>query len=293
MLNEHSSNTTTTNSSINVWSLGSYNEFAIFILPVSAHLVRLSNISSGDRVLDVACGTGNTAITAKRMVPGIKVTGIDFTPELLAQAKEQATIADVEDIEWKEANVESLPFEDKIFDVVLSSFGHMFAPHPLVAIKEMIRVTKPGGCIAFSTWAFELVYGKLFKAMSKHMPVNTTNSIYSSSNQSEQQQQQQPSPMQWGNPDSIQKLVVDGGSSDVSIEDIHFERRVVKIPVLSPNHYWARTSTKSGSVIQAIQAIKEPSKIEALKKDVLEAIFPYYTDNELRLDYLITVATKL
>ena len=99
--------------------------------------------------------------------------------------------------------------------------------------------------------------------------------------------------MQWGNPDSIQKLVVDGGSSDVSIEDIHFERRVVKIPVLSPNHYWARTSTKSGSVIQAIQAIKEPSKIEALKKDVLEAIFPYYTDNELMLDYLITVATKL
>jgi len=274
LLNEHSSNTTTTNSSINVWSLGSYNEFAIFILPVSAHLVRLSNISSGDRVLEVACGTGNTAITAKRMIPGIKVTGIDFTPELLAQAKEQATIADVEDIEWKEANVESLPFEDKIFDVVLSSFGHMFAPHPLVAIKEMIRVTKPGGCIAFSTWAFELVYGKLFKAMSKHMPVNTTNSIYSSSNQSEQQQQQQPSPMQWGNPDSIQKLVVDGGSSDVSIEDIHFERRVVKIPVLSPNHYWARTSTKSGSVIQAIQAIKEPSKIEALKKDVLEAIFP-------------------
>ena len=293
MLNEHSSNTTTTNSSNNVWSLGSYNEFAIFILPVSAHLVRLSNISSGDRVLDVACGTGNTAITAKRMIPGIKVTGIDFTPELLAQAKEQATIADVEDIEWKEANVESLPFEDKIFDVVLSSFGHMFAPHPLVAIKEMIRVTKPGGCIAFSTWAFELVYGKLFKTMSKHLPANTANSLYSSNNQSEQQQQQQPSPMQWGNPDSIQKLVVDGGSSDVSIEDIHFERRVVKIPVLSPNHYWARTSTKSGSVIQAIQAIKEPSKIEALKKDVLEAIFPYYTDNELRLDYLITVATKL
>jgi ubiquinone/menaquinone biosynthesis C-methylase UbiE len=183
LLNEHSSNTTTTNNSNNVWSLGSYNEFAIFILPVSAHLVRLSNISSGDRVLDVAYGTGNTAITAKRMIPGIKVTGIDFTPELLAQAKEQATIADVEDIEWKEANVESLPFEDKIFDVVLSSFGHMFAPHPLVAIKEMIRVTKPGGCIAFSTWAFELVYGKLFNAMSKYMPVNTANSIYSHNNQ--------------------------------------------------------------------------------------------------------------
>ena len=274
MLNEHNSNTTTTNISNNVWSLGSYNEFAIFILPVSAHLVRLSNISSGDRVLEVACDTGNTAITAKEMVRGIKVTGIDFTPELLAQAKEQATIADVEDIEWKEANVESLPFEDKIFDVVLSKLGHMFALHPLVVIKEMIRVTKPGGCIAFSTWAFELVYGKLFNTMSKHLPANTTNSIYSSSNQSEQQQQQQPSPMQWGNPETIQKLVVDGGSSDVSIEDIHFERRVVKIPVLSPNHYWARTSTKSGSVIQVIQAIKEPSKVEVFEKRCARGYIP-------------------
>ena len=70
--------------------------------------MKLSNISSGDSVLDVACGTGNTAITAKTNGTGIKVTGIDITPELLAQAKEQATIADVEDIEWKEANVESL-----------------------------------------------------------------------------------------------------------------------------------------------------------------------------------------
>ncbi|MGN6623080.1 MAG: class I SAM-dependent methyltransferase [Candidatus Nitrosocosmicus sp.] len=137
-MNEHSSNTTattTSNSSNTVWSLGSYNEFAIFILPVSAHLVKLCNISSGDCVLDVACGTGNTAITAKKMIPGIKVTGIDFTPELLTQAKEQASIADVGDIEWREANVENLPFEDEIFDDVLSSFGHMFAPNPKIAIK--------------------------------------------------------------------------------------------------------------------------------------------------------------
>jgi ubiquinone/menaquinone biosynthesis C-methylase UbiE len=283
-------NSSSVKKSNNVWALGAYNEFAIFILPVSAHLVRLGNISAGYNVLDIACGTGNTAITAKRMVQDIKVTGIDFTPELLTQAKEQASIADVGDIEWKEAHVEDVPFENDIFDVVLSSFGHMFAPHPQVAIKEMIRVTKPGGCIAFSTWPSELVNGKLFKAMAKNMPANTENSIYSS-NQSEQHQQMLPSPMQWGNPEIIQKLLVDE-SSDITIEDIHFERGVVKIPVLSPNHYWARTSTKSGPVIQAIQTIKDLSKIEDLKKDVLEAISPYYKDNELKLDYLITIATK-
>lgn len=278
----------------NVWALGSYNEFAIFILPVSAHLVKLCNISSGDRVLDVACGTGNTAITAIRMVPSIRVTGIDFTPDLLAQAKEQASVAEAgNNIEWNEANVEDLPFEDRVFDVVLSSFGHMFAPHPQAAIKEMIRVAKPGGCIAFSTWPFELVNGKLFKAMAKHIPTTTiTNSIYSN-NQLEQQQQphyQMPSPMLWGNPEIIQSLLL--GEGNGAVGEIHFERGFVKIPVLSPNHYWKTISTKSGPVIQAIQTIKDPSKIEALKKDVLEAISPYYKDNELKLDYLITKATK-
>ena len=83
----HNNNSSSVDNSNNVWSLGSYNEFALFILPVSAHLVRLCNISSSYRVLDVVCGTGNTAINARRMVSDIKVTGIDFTSQFLAQAK--------------------------------------------------------------------------------------------------------------------------------------------------------------------------------------------------------------
>jgi ubiquinone/menaquinone biosynthesis C-methylase UbiE len=130
------------------------------------------------------CRKWNIAITARRIIRNSKVTSIDFTAEILSQAKEQASIADVGDIEWREANVEDLPFEDEIFDVVLSSFGHMFAPHPEVDIKEIIRVTKRGGCIAFSTWPFGLVNGKLFKAMATHLPANTVNSIYPSNNQS-------------------------------------------------------------------------------------------------------------
>jgi ubiquinone/menaquinone biosynthesis C-methylase UbiE len=122
----------------------------------------------------------------------------------------------------------------------------MFAPsHPQVSIKEMIRVTKPGGCIAFSTWPFDLINGKLFKVMAKHLPANT-NSIYSH-NQIEQQQTP-PSPMQLRNPEIIQRLLVDGCSNG-TIKDIPFEREVVKIPILSPNHYWKMMSTKSGPMI--------------------------------------------
>ncbi|MER5174857.1 MAG: methyltransferase domain-containing protein [Candidatus Nitrosocosmicus sp.] len=266
-----------TNKPKNVWSLGSYSEFARFALPVSAHLVRLCNISSpDDRVLDVACGTGNTAITA-RLITGAKVAGVDFTPELLALAKEEAFLADVQDIEWKEGNVEDLPYEDESFDVVLSSFGHMFAPHPEVAIKEMLRVTKIGGRIVFSTWPSELINGKLFEAMAKHIPSSPDNST------------PPPSPMQWGIPEVIQKRL--GGSSD-NIKDIHFERGVIGIPILSPNHYWKMASTKMGPIINAIQTLKEPQKVESLRNDILKAIGPYIHDNVLRLDYLITRAIK-
>ena len=82
-----------------MYGLWAYSEFAIFILPISAHLVRISNISAGDHVLDVAYGTGNTVINAKRMISDIKVTGVDFIPDLLAQAKEQSILAEVDYIE--------------------------------------------------------------------------------------------------------------------------------------------------------------------------------------------------
>jgi SAM-dependent methyltransferase len=272
----------TTNKYTNKWALGSYNEIALFLLPVSAHLVRLCNISYTDNVLDVACGTGNTAITAKRLA-NAKVVGVDFTPELLAQAKEQASLAEVEDIEWKEGNVEDLPFEDESFDVVLSSFGHMFSPHPEVAIKEMLRVTKgDGGRIAFATWPAELANGRLFAAIAKHV------SYPSVDNEIHPPPPPPPSPILWGIPEVIQKRLGNG-----KVKHIHFERGAINKPIVSPNHWWKMSSTTAGSLIHTIQILNEPQKIELLRQDVLEAITPYIKDNVLRLDYLVTVSIKI
>ena len=110
---------TTTTKYNTQWSLGSHNEIAVHLLPVSAHPVKICNISSADHVLDVKCGTENTAITARCLIGAKKVTGIDIISDLLVQAREQATIAEVNDTDWKEADVENLPFGDEIFDDVL------------------------------------------------------------------------------------------------------------------------------------------------------------------------------
>ncbi|MGQ0534567.1 MAG: class I SAM-dependent methyltransferase, partial [Methanobacteriota archaeon] len=128
-----------------------------FTTPPAARLVRFARVKSGQRVLDVGCGTGVVAITARRA--GAKVVGLDLTPELLARAKEHSGVAGFEDITWREGDAEELPFSDGEFDVVLSQFGHMFAPRPEVAVKEMLRVLRPGGTLAFATWPPELFTG--------------------------------------------------------------------------------------------------------------------------------------
>ena len=258
------------------WALGDYRSIGKVISPVSAKLVRLVNVKPVDSVLDVACGFGNTAITARRA--GAKVTGIDITPELLAQAKEEESIAKVSGIDWREGNAENLPFEDESFDIVLSTFGHMFALNQKATAKEMQRVLKKGGRIGFATWSPELAWGRMYATISK----------YVSTVQNNQSLPLPLSPMQWGIPSNIQELLYD-------VKDIFFERDTIEYPVLSPNHYWQEMTTKSGSMIQLIRALEKENKmekIESIRQDYLKTLEPYIHDNIVRLGYLLTIATK-
>ena len=256
------------------WALGSYGDIATSELPpLSAHLIRAANIQRYDKVLDVACGTGVTTITAARKVD-ITVTGLDITPQLLIKADEEAKFAGIKNITWKEGDAENLSFPDNSFDLVLSSFGHMFAPRPEAVSQELVRVTKVGGRIAFATWPAELVVGKMFKVMAKYAPSSPNDAF--------------PSPIQWGIPEIIEKRLGN------MVKNIHFERGVLNIPLLSPNHYWQTLSTKFGPIMDVIQTISTESKrIDSLRKDFIDSIIPFIHENVLKLDYLITVATKI
>ena len=123
-------------------------------------VVERARVEPGMSVLDVACGAGNATIPAARA--GARVIGVDPSGDLLAMAREAAADAMVE-IDYVEASVEELPFDDGAFDRVLSAFGHMFAPDHERTAEEMRRVCRPGGAIAVACWTPDGAVGRLLE----------------------------------------------------------------------------------------------------------------------------------
>jgi ubiquinone/menaquinone biosynthesis C-methylase UbiE len=150
-----------------VWGAGDFADLSQHIADVGERLVGRAGIASGDRVLDVACGTGNASFPAAQA--GARVTGLDLVPDLLEAGRRKAAATGIE-IEWVEGDAENLPFEDSSFDVVLSTFGHMFAPRHRRAADEMLRVCREGGTIATCTWLPEGVAGRIFAASAAYAP---------------------------------------------------------------------------------------------------------------------------
>ena len=138
------------------------------VVPVLTHpFCEAADLRAGQRVLDVATGSGNTAIAAARRF--CEVTGVDYVPALLARAHERAAVEGLA-IDFREGDAEALPFPDASFDVILSTFGSMFAPDQARTARELLRVCRPGGTIALANWTPEGLTGELFRAMGQYLP---------------------------------------------------------------------------------------------------------------------------
>ena len=242
-----------------------------FTTPPAARLVKYAGVAAGQRVLDVACGTGVVAITAARA--GARVSGLDLTPELLERARENGELAGVQ-IDWHQGDVEQLPFDDAAFDIVVSQYGHMFAPRPGVAISEMLRVLKPGGTIAFSTWPTELYVGRAFALVARYVsppPVDVA-----------------PPPL-WGDSNVVRERL------GKAVKNIVFDRDRMLVPVLSVPHYRANYERTAGPVVRLVQALSasDPTRLAEFRREFESLITEYFQDNLVRQDYLLTRATKI
>ena len=151
-----------------MWASGDYPQMVeTWLTPLGTRLVETAGIQAGQRVLDIAAGTGNASIPAAQR--GAAVVASDLTPELLVAGELRAAAAGV-DLEWVVADAEALPFGDASFDVVMSAIGVMFAPYHEVAADELVRVSRPGGTIALLGWTPTGMLGALFGMMKPFAP---------------------------------------------------------------------------------------------------------------------------
>jgi SAM-dependent methyltransferase len=245
---------------------------ALFNTIAAAKLVKFAQINAAERVLDLGCGTGVVAVTAARR--GAKVRGLDLSPALLEGARQNAMVAKV-DIEFVEGDAEALPYPEAAFDVVLSQFGHMFAPRPAIAVQEMLRVLRVDGRIAFSTWPPELFGGKQFPFFARYMPPPPG-------------AEQAPSPALWGDPTAIRERL------GTRVTGLLFERATTIVPALSPQHFRSAQETTIGPLMRIVASLAgDPEKLAQLRAEYETMIGEVFEDNSIHMHFLMTRATKL
>ncbi|MDQ4103767.1 MAG: methyltransferase domain-containing protein [Actinomycetota bacterium] len=253
-----------------VWSEGDYGIVAPLLQLVAEELVEVVDVMPGDRVLDVACGSGNVAVAAARRFT--EVVGVDFVPELLARGRRRAAAEGLE-IQFTEGDAEALPLEDESFDVVLSTFGSMFAPDQRKAAAELLRVCRPGGRIGMANWTPEGFAGQLFMITGKHAPPPV----------------KLDPPVLWGTEEHVRELFGDGISS------LNVTERVCYTRFYSFDHWLDHYRTFFGPMKMAFARVGEAGE-EALTSDLRELVKRFNEGGErgtkIRAAYLEVVATR-
>jgi SAM-dependent methyltransferase len=247
------------------WAAGDFPEIARRQLwEVGERIVRRIGVQPGEDVLDVACGTGNAAIRAARA--GGTVVGVDLTPELFEAGRREAAAAGVE-IEWVQGDAEELPYADESFDVVLSTFGCMFAPRHAVTAHELARVLRPGGRLAVASWTPDGAMGEFFRSVGAYLPPPPPIA--------------EP-PALWGSEAHVSDLFADTGV------ELTFERdSVAPAPFESPDEAIEFMTTKFGPLMMARQ-ITEASG----RWGELHAVLGELYGRETEFEYLVAIGQK-
>lgn len=256
------------------WALGDYHAFAkATVWELGEVLVRACGIGPGQRVLDVAAGTGNTAIRAA--AAGAEVVASDLTPENFEAGRREAAAHGVE-LEWVEADAEALPFADAEFDAVTSSVGALFAPDHQAVANEMLRVCRPGGTIGMINFTPEGLISDFFGALAPYMPPPEA---------------ALPPPL-WGSPEHVRELF--GGR----VESLELTRDAYVERSATPGDYRELFKRTFGPVVATYASLaNDPEMTAALDRDFLQFAKransgPPDGPAEYRYEYLLVIARK-
>jgi len=254
-----------------MWALGDYARVADELVPdVGQTVADACRIRPGERVLDIAAGTGNAAIPAA--LAGGTVTASDLTPELLAIGERRAVEAGVS-IAWDTADAEEMPYDTAGFDVALSAIGIMFAPFHRAAAAELLRVTRPGGRISLASWTPAGFIGQMFAAMKPYAPAPPEGA--------------QPPPL-WGTDDHVRELLGD------QVSGLATECCTVAVDAFATGAQF-RDYFKAcyGPTIVAYRSLGEDAtRVRELDAALAELGDRWIEDNRMEWEYLLVTATR-
>jgi ubiquinone/menaquinone biosynthesis C-methylase UbiE len=252
------------------WASGDYGVIGTTLQIVGETLAEAVDVRAGQRVLDVAAGNGNATLAAARRFADVVST--DYVPSLLDKGRERAR-AEGLPVHFRVADVESLPFAEDSFDVVLSTFGVMFAPDHARSARQMLRVLRDGGRLGLASWTPESFIGRLFKVIGAYVPPPTG----------------LKSPVLWGTEAHIGELF------RADSRHIRCERRQFNFRYRSAAHWVQTFRDYYGPTHKAFAALDE-SSARALERDIVALLEQSNTGGNSSLvvpsEYLEVVVTK-
>lgn len=251
------------------WTSGDFGRIARGYELGSAQFITRLGLSAGERVLDVATGTGNLAIPAART--GATVTGVDIAPNLVTQAKARAA-AEGLTIRFDVGDAEALGYDDGEFDTAVSMFGAMFAARPDRAASELLRVVRSGGRIAMANWTPSSFIGEMFKTTAGYAPPPVG----------------LPSPLLWGTEQAVRERLGAGLSAlSLTRRIMTFEYALDPAAVVSEFIQWYGPTLRAMASLDDVSRAALRAELEALWSDHNRA-----TDGTTRVqsEYLEVVA---
>ena len=253
-----------------MWRSGDYAVIGATLQIVGELLNEAADVRATDRVLDVAAGNGNATLAAARRFA--TVTSTDYVPALLERGRLRAEAEGFTNVTFEFADAEALPYADASFDVVLSSFGIMFAPDHEQTARELMRVCKPGGRIGLANWTPTGFLGQLFRTVAAYVPPPPAVT----------------SPVLWGTDAHVRELFPDATRIAHTVRAFQFRYR-------SPEHWVEAFRTYYGPVHKAFAALDEERQ-RSLEADLLALLRSSNRDGTRSLvvpgEYLETVITK-